>query len=131
MELDKNDVKALIGLLQKLVAESDSENEDTATTAKSKPSTKKTNKKTIRDKRRNSYDEHTNKFLEMPELNMHKSDTAIDKKLNKFPPTPRNRPVSMIDVKCRVCGKEETINSKILPESSDRYKCNSCSQSAG
>jgi hypothetical protein len=66
----------------------------------------------------------------MPERNMHKSDTKIDKKLNKYPPTPRNRPFKAIDVVCRICGKKESVNPKIIPESADRYKCNKCSSSA-
>jgi hypothetical protein len=136
MELDKNDVKALIGILQKLVVENEEQIHDESVDAKiEKPKTKnsknKSHTKTLKEKRGRSYEEHQNKFLEMPEMNMHKSDTTIDKKLAQYAPTPRNRSVSLIKVKCRVCGKEDTINAKILPESRDRYKCNKCSTSSG
>ena len=71
-----------------------------------------------------------NKFLNMPEMNMHKSDTAIDKKLSVQPPCPRTRSFEPIDVVCRSCGKKEEVNSSIL-DSADRYKCNKCSTMAG
>lgn len=72
-----------------------------------------------------------NKFLDMPERNMHKSDTAIDKKLSINPPTPRNRKFNSANVKCRICGKQEKVSPSIVPEPADRYKCNNCSTSAG
>lgn len=78
-------------------------------------------------KQANSY----NKFLEMPEMSMHKSDTEIDKKLCKHLPTQRNREYKPIKVVCRVCGKTDSINPAILPDSADRYKCNKCSSSNG
>jgi len=87
--------------------------------------------KTKKSKSAKQVDDCENKFLLMPEMNMHKSDTKIDKKLCQQPPTPRNRPFKYIDVTCRTCGKKEKINPKILPESVDRYKCNNCSTNAG
>lgn len=120
MGLDNDDIKQLIAILQKgLVVEDKSEKQTKST------------KKTLKNKRRQSYEEHTNQFLDMPERNLHKDDTIIDQKLKKFPPTPRGRSATTIDVRCRVCGKEETISSKMLPESKDRYKCNNCSTSGG
>ena len=122
MGLDNEDIKQLIAILQKGLT-NEKQDEQTEST--------KPVKKNIKNKRRQSYEEHTNEFLNMPEMNLHKDDTIIDRKLKKFPPTPRNRQVSMIDVKCRVCGKQDTISSKMLPESKDRYKCNNCSTSGG
>lgn len=87
--------------------------------------------KTKKSKSAKQVDDCENKFLLMPEMNMHKSDTKIDKKLCQQPPTPRNRPFKYINVTCRTCGKKEKINPKILPESVDRYKCNNCSTNAG
>lgn len=87
--------------------------------------------KTKKSKSAKQVDDCENKFLLMPEMNMHKSDTKIDKKLCQQPPTPRNRPFKHIDVTCRTCGKKEKVNPKILPESADRYKCNNCSTNAG
>lgn len=72
-----------------------------------------------------------NKFLDMPEFSMHKNDSIIDQKLNVRPPTPRTRQFNPVAVKCRVCGKEETINPSLLSTEKSRYKCNKCSAIAG
>ena len=72
-----------------------------------------------------------NKFLDMPERNMHKDDVDIDKKLSKFPPVSRGRNFEMVDVVCRVCGKKETISPSLLFDTPNRYKCNNCSTSSG
>ena len=71
-----------------------------------------------------------NKFNDMPEMNMFKEDVAIDKKLQKGPPTPRNRPFSFVKVQCRVCGKSDEV-PETLVETIDRYKCNKCATGAG
>lgn len=72
-----------------------------------------------------------NKFVDMPEKDMHKDDIAIDKKLAKFPPVARARQFEMVDVKCRVCGKTETVSPSLVYEGVERYKCNNCSTSSG
>lgn len=72
-----------------------------------------------------------NKFVDMPEMNMHKDDVAIDKKLAKHPPVSRTRDFEMVDVVCRVCGRKETISPSLLFDAPNRYKCNNCSTSAG
>jgi hypothetical protein len=72
-----------------------------------------------------------NKFTDMPEHNMHKEDVAIDKKLAKFPPVSRARQFELVDVKCRVCGRTETVSPSLVFEGLERYKCNNCSTSAG
>lgn len=72
-----------------------------------------------------------NKFMDMPEKDMHKDDIAIDKKLSKFPPVSRARSFEMIDVVCRVCGKKETVSPSLLFDTPNRYKCNNCSTSSG
>lgn len=72
-----------------------------------------------------------NKFTDMPEHNMHKEDVAIDKKLAKFPPVSRARQFEMVEVKCRVCGRTETVSPSLVFEGLERYKCNNCSTSAG
>ena len=66
----------------------------------------------------------------MPECGMHKEDVEIDKKLQKYPPTARNRPVNFIDVRCRVCGKHDSVSENLV-DSAERYKCNNCSRSPG
>lgn len=122
-------IKQLINALQALLPNEQNETKPTKTA-------KKSNSNNIKTKRSKSGNKKTgdviqNKFLEMPEINMYKSDSKIDKKLSQYPPTPRNRPFRYIDVKCRVCGKIESVNPKILPESAERYKCNKCSTNAG
>lgn len=138
MEPDLNNpeqIKLLIGLLQKLLPQED--------TGVSKPKKKKITKKieneedsdefnnpNIRTKSTKMPKRSTNKFLSMPEKDMHKSDSIIDKKLAISPPSPRTRRYQPIQVKCRSCGKTEKVNPAILPDSADRYKCNQCSTSA-
>lgn len=111
-------IKQLIGLLQSLLPQDDQTNSVAKTKAKKtkKPKTKADN----------------NKFLSMPEMSMHKDDTVkFDKKVVVQPPTPRVRTYTSIEVVCRSCGKKEKINPALLADSVDRYKCNTCSTSAG
>ena len=75
--------------------------------------------------------ERYNKFTDMPEMNMHKEDVEIDKKLFTRPPVPRARKFKFIKAICRVCGKKEDVNPMTLTDSLDRYKCNKCSGAAG
>lgn len=112
MALEKDDIMALIAILQKGLDDNDS------------PKPKKRTKKS-------SKNSSTNKFLEMGLSNAHKDDIAIDKLLHKYPPTPRRPKIKIIDVVCRVCGKKESINPVLLNESPDRYKCNKCCSSPG
>jgi len=116
---DPEQIKKLINALQGLLP-SDNDEEDVV---ESKIKTKTS--------RASSKKKQKNLFLEMAEKDMHKSDSAIDKKLNISPPTPRNRKFVPVEVKCRSCGRTEKVNPAIVPESVDRYKCNKCSSSAG
>ena len=125
-ELMKNpeQIKSLIQVLQTLLPqatgaseEEDSEEEFSAPI------------KTRGSKRRPK--QTKNKFTDMPENNMHKEDVAIDKKLAKFPPVSRAREFEMVEVKCRVCGRTETVSPALVFEGLERYKCNNCSTSAG
>lgn len=121
MALEKEDIIALIAILQKGLEEDE-------------PKIKKpTSKKTARQRKSNTTKQekqNINKFLSMPEKDMHKADTAIDKKLAVVPPTDRTRQYNPVSVRCRVCGKEEKVNPRYV-ESKDRYKCNKCSTSSG
>jgi hypothetical protein len=73
-----------------------------------------------------------NKFVDMPEKNMHKDDSAVDKILSKMPPVARSREFTPVQVKCRICGETEEVSpSLITSDSKNRYKCNKCSTSAG
>lgn len=123
MELDINNpeqIKLMIAMLQKLLPDNDKENTIQNETQAIK-------QKTVSSKNQSRH----NKFVDMPEKNMHKEDVAFDKKVSVVPPTPRNRNFIPLDVKCRICGKHEKINPAILPDSAERYKCNKCSTSPG
>lgn len=120
MGLNNDDIKALIAILQKGLSNDIDESSQRK-------------KKTRLPKAKNAKpakEIKANKFEDMPESRMHKEDIAIDKKLAKFAPVPRNRPYTPINIQCRVCGKQESICSSLI-ESVDRYKCNKCSSSAG
>ena len=131
LKQDPEKIQQLIDLLGSLLPEEEGEQPKTA---KKKVTKKKTTKKKTATRRnsKTKKQESTNKFLDMPEMNMHKEDGEIDKQLQKFPPTPRTRPTAEnISVRCRICGKEESISQGLLFEGSNRYKCNKCSTQSG
>lgn len=115
--LEPEQIKQLIGILQTLVS-----SDQPATKKKTNSRVKKTAKPKVK--------KSTNKFDTMPEMNLHKEDVAIDKKLHKYGPTPRRSAFKPLKVVCRVCGKSEMVDPTII-ESADRYKCNKCAISAG
>jgi hypothetical protein len=122
MGLDKDDIKALIAILQKGLSD-DTDIEESSEPKVSRPARKKVQpapkkKKTV------------NKFENMAEFGMCKEDIEIDKKIKKPPPSPRNRDFEFIKVQCRVCGKKDKV-APALVESIERYKCNKCSTGAG
>ena len=119
-------IKQLIGILQQLLPkeEQNDTNEEPAKASTAEfQSSFKTNRK-------NQYGMDKNKFLDMPERNMHKEDSLIDQQLIKHPPVARGREFEPVKVTCRVCGKSETINPSLV-DSANRYKCNKCASSAG
>jgi hypothetical protein len=123
MALEKEDIMALIAILQKGLEED--EPKQKAKRTRSQKTTSKRKSSIAKQEKQN-----VNKFLLMPEKDMHKTDIAIDRKLSVVPPTDRTRQYNPVSVKCRVCGKEEKVNPRYL-DSKDRYKCNKCSTSAG
>lgn len=126
-KLDPSQIQQMITLLQTMLeASSSTQDKKDEFSIKQKTTTKqkKTKKKPGETK------QSTNKFLDMPEMHMHKEDCLIDKKLIVKPPVPRERKFQLVDVICRICGKKERVNP-VLMESRDRYKCNKCSTSAG
>ena len=141
MEIDENDFKQLIGLLQQLVSnqnptkkknKSKSAPVDEVEEDEDDEITQETTS-VIKDKKSRSVVKKTkfvNKFLDMKEANMHKADSAIDKKLNQHPPMQRDRAYEPVEVKCRVCGKKDMVPPSLI-ESRDRYKCNNCATSQG
>jgi hypothetical protein len=127
MELNLGDpeqIKQLIAVLQNLLPK----DQNTQPSTNDEPKVPDHN---IKTKTRKLKAEHYNKFDDMAESSMHKSDSLIDKKLSVHPPSPRTRQFETVDVKCRSCGKDEKINPVLLPDSTDRYKCNKCSTMAG
>lgn len=127
MGLDNEDIKQLIAILQRGLTD-DSHQEDSPAPKKTK-SVKQTVKKTKKEKTQTKTS-RVNIFDNMPESRMHKEDVQIDKKLNRVGPTPRRDAFRPLNVVCRVCGQTETVDPSII-ESTDRYKCNKCSISAG
>lgn len=128
MALEKEDIMALIAILQKgLEDDGDSTEENIATkkpTKQRKPRKRKTTAKPQKDVRENKFDS-------MSERHMHKQDTLIDKKLwSNLTASDRTRKYNPIQVKCRSCGRTESVNP-VLVDSIERYKCNKCSSSPG
>jgi hypothetical protein len=132
MGLDKEDIKQLIQILQKgLVSDdSDQDQEPPPTTKTTKKNNTNRNSK-IKNKKETITNFEENKFLSMGVHNLHKEDVVIDKALRKNPPTPRSRTFKKLEVRCRLCGKSESINPSLLYEAPDRYKCNKCCSSPG
>lgn len=118
--LSPEQIQQMITMLQSMLPKTDHDQPKTEEqhTIKTKPSKKPSR-------------EFVNKFDEMLESNLHKDDVIIDKALTKHAPTPRMRKYVPVDVKCRVCGKNEQINPALLNDMPERYKCNVCSRSAG
>lgn len=124
MALNNDDIKQLIAILQKGL-----DNTEQETMAEIKPKKRKAQHKI--SKNQNNTKKAINKFTDMPEANMHKEDTEIDRLLSRQSPVARIREFTPINVVCRVCGKRESINPALVTEGAARYKCNRCSTSEG
>ena len=104
MALDKEDIMALIAILQKGL-EDDDNSINTETNVKVKPPRKKRTKAQKPSK--------PNKFDSMPERNLHKADTEIDKKLwaislgveekDRYRKPRQDYNISWLSVICRAC----------------------------
>jgi len=132
-ELQKNpeQIQSLINILQSLLDSGKDTNAPQNTQEEKQTNQPDTvNSRSKRDRKFNEVQE--NKFLLMPEKDMHKDDAALDKVLCKMPPVARAREFTPIKVKCRVCGREESVNPGLVYDLRDnRYKCNRCSTSSG
>jgi hypothetical protein len=125
-ELLKNpdQIKQIIGVLSSLLdaaQQADDNKVPETKAARSVSKTKKTKTKIQRE----------NKFISMPEARMHKEDPELAQKLYKQPPIARNRKNQTMKAKCRVCGREEKIQSSLLYGGIERFKCNKCSTTPG
>ena len=118
-DMSPEQIKKMIDMLKSMLPEEENETKEDKS------------KNPIKTIDRRPKPSNINKFDQMMEASLHKSDIEIDKKLARYAPTPRLRKFSLIKVKCRVCGKQEEINPSLLADSAERYKCNNCSRSAG
>ena len=122
MALEKEDIMALIAILQKGLTDDESELQYERTPTKTKTQKKRSAPKT---------QTKINKFDGMSERDMHKSDSKVDKLLwgdNK--PSARRQDSGLVDARCRICGKTEQVNGA-LAEIGERYKCNKCATTSG
>lgn len=118
-------LKQIIGVLSTLLDAANQSEPSQETKTKPKRKTKSINQ------REKPKTQRENKFLDMPEAKMHKEDPEIVAKLYKQPPIARTRKSHMVKAKCRVCGREETIQAGLLYGGIERFKCNKCSTTPG
>lgn len=118
-------IKQMIGLLSALLDATNNQQSTEVDDQQSSPNTKpeKIHKKTK--------PQRENKFLAMPEANMHKEDPSLAAKLYKQPPMARTRRNQTVKARCRVCGREEVIQSSLIYGGVERFKCNKCSATPG
>jgi hypothetical protein len=128
MSRKDDDIRQLITILQRGLSSDSDESEDDVD---EKPS--KNTKKIAKSKSNNSSQKpkRLNKFDQMMEKTMHKSDAQIDKLLNVHPPSIRTREFDPVRVQCRVCQRTEEVNPSLILDSPGRYKCNKCSGGPG
>lgn len=131
--LDPQQIQQMIMLLQSMLPQQKTDTQEASFEVKAaKPKSQKSSRpKKSSGNPASSNPVRHNKFEDMPEINMHKEDIALDKKLSVLPPVPRARKFSKVSVICRVCGKKEEVNPALITDSIDRYKCNKCSTGAG
>lgn len=140
MALEKEDIMALIAILQKgLEDEPAPKATKTKTSAKSKILAEEQEDVEFNSKirtrggsRKKSKGKYVNKFDKMSESKLHKEDTKLQEKLSQIPPVARQREEkAQIEVTCRVCGKREKISPSLIFDHVSRYKCNNCCTQAG
>lgn len=128
LPLSEDQIKQMIALLSTMLPQETKTETSQHTDTIQKRTKKKTKRSFGKSKPSNT---SGNLFDTMMESRMHKEDVEIDKKLSKNGPSPRLRKYSPIKVRCRVCGKSESINPSILTDSPERYKCNKCAKEPG
>jgi hypothetical protein len=129
---NSKDIKKLIALLQVLADATDDGSEEDEPEEKPKKiaKSKKSTETRTPSRKGKKQPEFVNKFLDMPEKDMHKDDAGLDKKLSVHPPVARTRDFDPVQVVCRVCNKTEMIPPSLV-ESVSRYKCNNCAKNPG
>lgn len=128
MSLKQEDIKQLIAILQRGLSSDSDESEDDVDEQPIKNTKKITKSKSTNLSKK---PERLNRFDQMMEKTMHKSDAQIDKLLNVHSPSIRTREFDPVRVQCRVCQKVEEINPSLILDSPSRYKCNKCSKGPG
>ena len=128
MSLKQEDIKQLIAILQRGLSSDSDESEDDVDEQPIKNTKKITKSKSTNSSKK---PKRLNRFDQMMEKTMHKSDAQIDKLLNVHSPSIRTREFDPVRVQCRVCQKVEEINPSLILDSPSRYKCNKCSKGPG
>ena len=136
MALEKEDIMALIAILQKgLQDEPDSSTTKAVQEDREEPEEETQFNTKIRTKggsRKRPKNKYVNKFEKMSEFALHKEDNKLQEKLSTLPPVARQREEkAQIEVTCRVCGKREKISPSLIFDHVSRYKCNNCCTQAG
>jgi hypoxanthine phosphoribosyltransferase len=72
-----------------------------------------------------------NKFLKMPEAEMHSDDTEWAKKhkVYKQPPVPRRPEATKVTLACSKCRKEFQVSEGLVPPGDSRVMCDKCTLS--
>ena len=131
MDLDPQQIQQMIQLLQAMLPKEDNTHQENEKSVPQPPVSPKPSRPPSRSFRDKTPTEHHNLFDSMMESRLHKDDCKIDKLLSVVEPTPRLRSFEPIDVRCRVCGKKDSINPVLLTDAPDRYKCNKCARTPG
>lgn len=132
LPFSEDQIRQMITLLSTMLPKEANTETVAETSSSTSVAPKTTKKKTKRSFGKSKPSNATqNLFDTMMESRMHKEDVEIDKKLSRNEPSPRLRKYTPIKVRCRVCGKSESINPSILTDSPDRYKCNKCAKEPG
>ena len=125
-------IKQMISLLSSMLEDTNTEPKTKRRSTKKKTAKRKTVKESTTTTRKSrKKPTTTNKFDQMSESSMFKENPDTAKKLYSKPPMTRRPKKNLVNVKCRICGKEEKISASLLTSGIDRYKCNKCSSSAG
>jgi len=126
-------IKQMISLLSSLLSQTENETDNEKENESEIVATKQTRSKktSTRSRAKKAKPKVANKFDSMSESRMYRENPDVAKKLYTNVPIKRRAKTQTVDVKCRICGRSETISSSLLFNDRSRYKCNKCSSSAG
>lgn len=72
----------------------------------------------------------SSEMQELEEASKFDKDMGFDRPSNRVPKV-ASASQNRVEARCRVCGSIEMVSPSFLPPEKDRYKCNTCSCSAG